>query len=486
MAILMEMPVVSSTKPAAPPTNGAKPAQGKEEGFREVLNEENLKQAKGSTGKDPEEKSSVEKPTEEPTEEPTEDSQPTAEQMVAGSAVISPPITPSMTETSVEGNASAPPVLPEGEEPLAAVLTAPAVKPAAAPEVETDQKGIQEQQPQTQLISGEKAVLEGGSKTVRQDSGENPPVFKGKIQPEKPAVSVISATAAQQPAPLQPKPEPDGQTDLKAGPQGLMEASFAGLLKPVDPGNPAVRRNPASAAQAEISGVQAGEEADSVLSATRGTVIDEADSNLAEALLDKTAGSSVSEPVGSLTEHRGETPLFDNILASAAQGKPDTTGNAGPLSVDAQMPPLAANTSEEVRVLDQVLNQLPLNRMGEKNRVVIRLHPEELGEVKLDLVMEKDHIKAQLVTQTQQVQSILEKHLPRLQEALQNQGINLDQIEVSVDSGGHQGREFFDRHNQPSHQIRSFAPRQAVSEPLNLAASGNQPGVGRGGLSLRI
>ncbi|MEZ4598803.1 MAG: flagellar hook-length control protein FliK [Syntrophotaleaceae bacterium] len=464
MAMIMEMPVVPPTRPNASPSTGAKPDQGKEAGFREVLNEENLKQAKGSAEKGPEEKDCI--------DNPSEDSEPAAEQVSEGSVAVSLSINPAIAETPAEKSPSAP-----GTVEKTAASVSGAVKP--------DSGSVMETGSQLPQLSGEQTGPEVGTETTLQASGENLKASEGRLETEKPAAAGSSAPAASQPAILRVGQEQNDLADMKTGPQGLMEATFAGLLKPVD--SQGARKIPASASLPGTGTVQAsGEEAESLLSSPRQMVTEEAEASLAEALSNQNAGSSVPETGEPLIEPGGKTPLFDHALASAAQGKPATIGNASPLPGGSQMPAVNPSPNEDVRVLDQILHQLPMHRMGEKSRVVIRLHPEELGEVKLDLVMDKDHLKAQLVTQSQQVQNILEKHLPRLQEALQNQGINLDQIEVSVDSGGRQGQEFFDRHNQPAHRIRSFGPHQTVSEPANVALFSSPSETGRGGLSLRI
>jgi flagellar hook-length control protein FliK len=91
-----------------------------------------------------------------------------------------------------------------------------------------------------------------------------------------------------------------------------------------------------------------------------------------------------------------------------------------------------------------------------------------------------------MVAQTRQVQEILEKHMPRLQEALQNQGIKVDQIEVSVDSQGNRGREFFDRNHQPAPRAHSFGLNRTAAEAAATVAAVDQTRGRQEGLSLRI
>jgi flagellar hook-length control protein FliK len=115
------------------------------------------------------------------------------------------------------------------------------------------------------------------------------------------------------------------------------------------------------------------------------------------------------------------------------------------------------------------------------------MHPVELGELKLELVVERDTVRAHLVAQTQQVQDVLERHMPRLREALELQGLKLDDIQVSIDSQKDGGKGFFHEHHAPSTPYHATARMKAdqASEMASeqTAGMGNQA---KGGLSLRI
>lgn len=94
----------------------------------------------------------------------------------------------------------------------------------------------------------------------------------------------------------------------------------------------------------------------------------------------------------------------------------------------------------ESEVLGQVLGRVQLGGPRPGSSISMKLHPEELGEVKLELVVEKDRVRALIVAQSQQVQEVLERHLPRLREALQQQGLKVDELQVSVDSRQQDGQ----------------------------------------------
>ena len=143
----------------------------------------------------------------------------------------------------------------------------------------------------------------------------------------------------------------------------------------------------------------------------------------------------------------------------------------------------------EALVLDQVVTQMRGSADGESGQMVLRLHPAELGELKIDLVVEGDRLKAQLHAQTQQVQQVIERHLPRLRDALESQGLRLDQLQVSVSTEQGRGQQFQQQHNQQHMGWMGQARTAPVVPSWGLDAD---PGmrqaafVQAGGLSLHV
>jgi flagellar hook-length control protein FliK len=510
MAIMTDIPTMPAPRSATPGPKGETVAKGTKEGFQTALKEENLKQA-GTAA----EKKEMERENE---------LLAGAEQAVAAATTLQAttvadgapdestvdPAAPEATAAEIIPLANA-----SGEERKAALLaeeTAETTAPArekvghAFPQQETvsgtgPAAGVK-QTPETAAVPGQEgtppAVAEAAPSPAEHQSPDlketlpgktDAPQAKGLFQAS--AATAASDTAQQVIAQLQqPAQDPAGSSQSETGRKGLLEASFAGILQsPAAKGQP-LKGNPAPEPKADAVGILPENGQPEVSQAIRSVAGGEAGSDPSDALLKQASGRSESLKTGegqSLSD-QGQTPVFDSVLASANAGKTVVEGQPGPVQgVAPENASLnASSLNREVRILDQVLDQMPLNRIGDKSRVVIRLHPEELGEVKLDLVMEKDQLKAHLVTQTQQVQEILEKHLPRLQEALHNQGVKLDNIQVSVDSRGNQGREFFNRDHQSTPFARSFGHHRTVPEPAQAAASATPVRASGGGLSLRI
>jgi len=142
------------------------------------------------------------------------------------------------------------------------------------------------------------------------------------------------------------------------------------------------------------------------------------------------------------------------------------------------------------QIVDQVVSRVKLAGTGEETSLSLTLHPKELGEVRIELVADKDGLRAHLHSQNQQVQDALEKHLPRLREAFAEQGLKVHDLQVSCDSRrdgggafGH-GRDLL--YQGPTRVERGGSGeelgREWLAEPPP-AASGwsNQPGF-----SLRV
>jgi len=98
-----------------------------------------------------------------------------------------------------------------------------------------------------------------------------------------------------------------------------------------------------------------------------------------------------------------------------------------------------ASASEPVRanVMEQVVSHLTENGVKSgAEQVVIRLSPENLGELKLNLRMENQCLKVEIVAENNQVRDSLIKHSDTLKEALARQNIAMETFDVSTGNGG--------------------------------------------------
>ncbi len=175
-----------------------------------------------------------------------------------------------------------------------------------------------------------------------------------------------------------------------------------------------------------------------------------------------------------------------HVAAVTAPAQPPVAAVPAPPVAALQLP--SGQIVAENELLGQVLGRLQVGVRRESSSISMKLHPEELGEVKLDLLVEKDRVKALIVTQNQQVQEVLERHLPRLREALQQQGLKLESFQVSVDSQQQDNSRGFSQHEQRTATAAHNGGRRGVGRPDGERAE--QPQMlstpAQSGLSIRI
>lgn len=147
-------------------------------------------------------------------------------------------------------------------------------------------------------------------------------------------------------------------------------------------------------------------------------------------------------------------------------------------------------TPFETQVMEQVRMRFQAGARQGQSEMVVRMHPPELGEVRLNLTSDDGILRAQLHAQSQQVHDILERHAPQLRQALADQGIDLDDLLVSSDSAEGQGQasEWQNAENgssgQPGHAAESNgeAENNEQTDQDKSPLTGNAPGA----LSLRV
>lgn len=147
----------------------------------------------------------------------------------------------------------------------------------------------------------------------------------------------------------------------------------------------------------------------------------------------------------------------------------------------------------EQEILDQVVQRLSLRSFQGGQRLTMDLQPAELGQVHLELIQEQDRIQVRLLAQSSEVQGVLERSLPQLQEALQQQGLRLDSIQIGIDQrqasahGQQQFQQQFQQQGSAHGQGRgSREQSEGNLQALAPVAAAANPSSTVSGLSLRI
>jgi flagellar hook-length control protein FliK len=118
----------------------------------------------------------------------------------------------------------------------------------------------------------------------------------------------------------------------------------------------------------------------------------------------------------------------------------------------------------DTAVVDQMISHFSANKQLETSTVNLKLHPQELGELRLEIKVEQDNVKAHIVTQSPHSQEMLDRHLPKLREALEQQGLHLQDIEVSVADGNAGFEEQFANNSGWQQSQQSMSQRNTRSD----------------------
>lgn len=221
-----------------------------------------------------------------------------------------------------------------------------------------------------------------------------------------------------------------------------------------------------------------------------------------------TVGNEGSSGAPSAVTAKGDlssAPTADLLNSSATLGTSLTLNQNGAETVSTALQPEVAkpdgtvaskaevalplrdgSSIPESRVVQQTIDHLTLHARADSSTVTVKLHPEELGELQLRMVMEGDQLKVHLQAQSQQVQEVLERNFPRLRDALQEQGVTVEDFQVSVDAGERGDQQFSEqREFVASGQRDHFSSHDQVDAIDEVAVAVGSPINGRS-VSLRV
>jgi flagellar hook-length control protein FliK len=177
------------------------------------------------------------------------------------------------------------------------------------------------------------------------------------------------------------------------------------------------------------------------------------------------AGNAASKE-GSLVAKDGATgPLFHNSLEQARSV--DLRAGSG---VERAWEPRHAM---QPGVMDQIAKKMSAGGLKNGDEMSIQLSPEHLGKVRVSLEMKDGAMAARISVENDNVRQQVEAGLATLRDSLENQGIKLQGLEVSVDQrqsslfnpDGSNSESFFHRNGRGSQGAGSAAE----AAPLEIA-----------------
>ena len=149
-----------------------------------------------------------------------------------------------------------------------------------------------------------------------------------------------------------------------------------------------------------------------------------------------------------LSKETAQVPFtLDNVVPTVSTPTtPATSPGAGLMKLP------SGTTFQQSAVVDQVINHFSGTQKLESGSIRLQLHPQELGELRMEIEVKQDNVKAHITAQNPQAQEALDRHLPRLRETLAQQGLHLNEVEITLAAGDqHEGNHF--QQNNARHQL---------------------------------
>ena len=214
--------------------------------------------------------------------------------------------------------------------------------------------------------------------------------------------------------------------------EGADVESEAEVQKPQE--QPSVEENTADVTEKKVA-IEAAPKEEPVVSPKEEPVTKEEAREVLETVKSPEKTASDTEKGGSFSEQ--------GLLDHSKDAMPDMT-NAGTVFAEQQTikteefilpqeaPQPYANQADAVDFIEQIAKNVRVTVSGNMSSMEMQLNPEHLGKLYLNVTEREGIVRAQIATQNTVVKEALETQLVELRQSLNQQGIKVDAIEVTV------------------------------------------------------
>ncbi len=155
---------------------------------------------------------------------------------------------------------------------------------------------------------------------------------------------------------------------------------------------------------------------------TKGEVSTEGTDNKAP-VNDETANGGTKEDSG-----KDNLSFADKVIQNITEAVSRTTENFSQVAEVYKV--------DGADIIRQMMDAVKVNLSNDMQSIEIQLTPEHLGKINLSVVANNGVMTASITTQNETVKAVIESQLVQLKEQLNNQGIKVQDVEVTVASHG--------------------------------------------------
>lgn len=177
--------------------------------------------------------------------------------------------------------------------------------------------------------------------------------------------------------------------------------------------------------------------------------------------------AETSEDTQNLKTQNFKTQVISN---DAMTNAPFQSVEAEAVLQQTQEPEVSFLSVDTMKLLDQVAEQIRVNVSEGKTSMEMQLNPENLGKVYVNISSKEGVIHAQLAASSEAVRTALESQLADLRENLNQAGVKVDAVEVTVASHGFEKN--LEQNQQSDKQQGERQQEQQTIRRRNLTISG--------------
>jgi flagellar hook-length control protein FliK len=89
------------------------------------------------------------------------------------------------------------------------------------------------------------------------------------------------------------------------------------------------------------------------------------------------------------------------------------------------------NTNELIRQFESILSKAQMSGTGGEQKLLVNLHPDNLGSLRIELIQKDGSITAKILTSTGAAKDALESHMNGLKQAFAAQNIQVERLEIT-------------------------------------------------------
>ncbi|MBO6108718.1 MAG: flagellar hook-length control protein FliK [Eubacterium sp.] len=101
-------------------------------------------------------------------------------------------------------------------------------------------------------------------------------------------------------------------------------------------------------------------------------------------------------------------------------------------AMDPDVSEIAGATRQMTEIVEQVVRQVSIRMMPESTNMELQLHPASLGRVNVQINATGQDATAKIIVENQQAKEALESGMIRLQEAFEERGLKVTEVEVEI------------------------------------------------------